>query len=101
MRARSRESEIGKELGVKYLLEGSVPRAADQVRIGVELIDASTGTEKWTASYNQPLKDIFAVQDEIVGKVVTTLGLLLKGDEMKLPHGLSPGQPTDNPEAYD
>jgi adenylate cyclase len=95
------EQEIGKELGVKYVLEGSVHKASDQVRIGVDLVDASTGIEKWNASYNQPLKNIFMVQDEIVGKVVTTLGLLLKVDEMKLPHGLSTGQPTDNPEAYD
>jgi len=96
----TKESEVGKELGVKYLLEGSVHKDAGQVRIGVELVDASTGTEKWTARYDRPLKDIFAVQDEIVGKVVTTLGLLLKADEMKLPHGLM-GQPTDNMEAFD
>jgi adenylate cyclase len=97
----AQEQQIGKELGVRYVLEGSVHREAGHVRIGVELVDASTGTEKWNASFNRPLKDIFAVQDEIVDKVVTTLGLLLKVDEMKLPHGLSTGQPTDNPEAYD
>jgi adenylate cyclase len=95
------EIQIGKELGVKYLLEGSVRKDDHQVRIAVELVDASTGTEKWTAQYDRPLKDIFAVQDEIVGKVVTTLGLLLKTDEMKLPRGLSAGRPTDNMEAYD
>ena len=94
------EGEIGKELGVKYMLEGSVHKEADQVRIGVELVDASTGSEKWTARYDRPLKDIFAVQDEIVGKVVTTLGLLFKLDEMKLPHfGSAP--PTENLEAFD
>jgi adenylate cyclase len=87
-------------LGVKYVLEGSVRKAVDQVRIGVELVDASTGTEEWTARYDRPLRDIFAVQDEIVGKVVTTLGLLLKVDEMKLPHfGSAP--PTENLEAFD
>jgi adenylate cyclase len=95
-----REQEIGKELGVKYLLEGSVHKEADQVRIGVELVDASTGSEKWTVRYDRPLKDIFAVQDEIVGKVVTTLGLLFKLDEMKLPH-LGSAPPTENLEAYD
>jgi len=95
-----KESEIGKELGVKYLLEGSVHKEADQVRIGVELVDASSGTDEWTAQYDRPLKDIFAVQDEIVGKVVTTLGLLFKLDEMKLPHfGNAP--PTENLEAFD
>jgi len=94
------EREIGKELGVKYVLEGSVRKAADHVRIGVELVDANLGTEKWTARYDRPLKDIFALQDEGVGKVVTTLGLLFKLDEMKLPQ---PGsfRPTDNLEAYD
>jgi len=96
----TKEQEIGKELGVKYVLEGSVRKAADQVRIGVELVDAASETEAWTARYDRPLKDIFAVQDEIVGKVVTTLGLLLKLDEMKTPNGAS-FRPTDNLEAYD
>jgi adenylate cyclase len=96
----TKEREIGKELGVKYVLEGSVHKAADQLRIGVQLVDASTGTEEWTARYDRPLKDIFAVQDEIVGKVVTTLGLLLKLDAMKAPHGVNMG-PTDNLEAFD
>ncbi len=87
----TKEHEIGRELGVKYLLEGSVRKTADQVRIGVELVDASTGTEAWTARVDRPLKDIFAVQDEIAGKVVTTLGLLFKL-----------GAPsTDNLEAFD
>jgi adenylate cyclase len=95
-----KEHEIGTELGVKYVLEGSVQKAADQVRVGVELVDASTGTEEWTARYDRPLNDIFAMQDEIVGKVVTTLGLLFKLDEMNSPHGSS-FRPTDNLEAYD
>jgi adenylate cyclase len=96
----TKENEIGKELGVKYVLEGSVLRSPNKVRIGVEVVDASTGTEKWTARYDRPLTDIFAVQDEIVGKVVTTLGLLFKLDEMKLPHfGSAP--PTENLEAFD
>jgi adenylate cyclase len=96
----TKESEIGKELGVKYVLEGSVRKAADRVRIGVELVDANAGTEEWTARYDRPLKDIFAVQDEIVGKVITTLGLLLKVDEMKIPH-FGSSQPTENLEAFD
>ncbi|HXR24273.1 MAG TPA: adenylate/guanylate cyclase domain-containing protein, partial [Candidatus Binataceae bacterium] len=97
----TKESEIGKELGVKYLLEGSVSKTADQVRIGVELDDATTGAQVWAEQFNRPLKDIFAVQDEIVGKVVTTLDLLLKLDERKLPHGLGTARPTDDIEAYD
>jgi adenylate cyclase len=95
----TQEHEIGKELGVKYLLEGSVHKAVDRVRIGVELVDASTGAEMWAQRYDRPLKDIFAVQDEIVGKVVTTLGLFIKLEEMKAPHATF--RPTDNLEAYD
>ena len=95
-----KEQEIGRELGVKYVLEGSVHKAADQVRIGVELVDASTGTEMWTQRYDRPLTDIFAMQDEIVGKVVTTLGLVLKLEEMNAPHE-GKSQPTTNLEAFD
>ena len=94
------EHEIGRELGVKYVLEGSVRRVPERVRIGVELVDASSGTERWTQHFDRPLKDLFAMQDEIVGKVVTTLGLLFKADQLNLPHGSS-FRPTDNLEAYD
>ena len=70
----TKEKEIGKELGVKYLLEGSVRKTADQLRIGVQLVDASSGTEMWTQRFERPPKDTFAVQDEIVDRVVTTWG---------------------------
>ena len=95
-----KEQEIGRELGVKYVLEGSVRKAADRVRIGVELVDANTGTEMWTQRYERPLKDIFSMQDEIVSKVVTTLGLVLKLEEMNAPHW-GKSQPTTNVEAFD
>ena len=68
-KGKAKEHEIGTELGVKYVLEGSVQKAADRVRIGVELVDASSGSEMWTQRYDRPLKDIFAVQDEIVRKL--------------------------------
>jgi adenylate cyclase len=85
---------------VKYVLEGSVRKAADRIRIGVELVDASSGTEMWTQRYDRPLKDIFAVQDEIVAKVVTTLSLIFKLDQMKLIH-FAYAPRTDNFEAFD
>jgi TolB-like protein len=66
----TKEHEIGRELGVKYVMEGSVRKAADQLRIGVELVDAGSGTEMWTQRFDRPLKDVFAVQDEIVSKVM-------------------------------
>jgi len=81
-----REQQIGKELGVKALLEGSVLKTADRIRIGVELVDAGSGVEVWTLCYDRPLTDVFALQDEIVGKVVTTLDLLIKLSEMKHPN---------------
>jgi adenylate cyclase len=94
------EHEIGNELGVKYLLEGSTLRSPDRVRIGVELVDAGTGAEMWAERYDRPLKDIFTVQDEIVDKVVATLGLFLKVEEMGLPHA-GPSYRTSNLDAYD
>src|ERR1700694_709470 len=81
-----KEHEIGRELGVKYVLEGRVQKSRDRVRIGGELVDTSTSSEMWTQEFDRPLKDIFRVQDEIVGKVVTTLGLIFKGEEMNFPH---------------
>ena len=69
--------DVGKELGVKYVLEGSVRKAADQVRITVQLADATTGAELWAERYDRPLRDVFALQDEIVRRIVTTLNLQL------------------------
>jgi adenylate cyclase len=92
------EHDIGKQLGVKYVLEGSIRKAADRVRIGVELVDASSGTEIWTERFDRPLHNICALQDEIVGKVVTTLGLIFKLDRLKRWMGV---HPTDNLEAFD
>src|SRR5262249_24528178 len=94
------EQEIGRQLGVKCVLEGSVRKAATQLRIGVQLVDASIGAEAWTQHFDRPLRDLFAVQDEIVSKVVTTLGLLFRLNEMKVPHD-APVHPTSNLEAYD
>src|SRR5262249_54276566 len=57
---------VGKELGVRYVLEGSVQKANDQVRIVVQLIDATTGEHLWSERFDRPFKDIFVLQDEIV-----------------------------------
>ena len=88
-----KEHEVGRDLGVRYVLEGSVHKAADQLRIGVELVDTTSGTEMWTARYDRPVKDIFAVQDEILRRVVTTLGLIFKLDQLNAPHWWT--QPTE------
>ena len=89
--------EVGRELGVRYVLEGSVQKASDQVRIVAQLIDTTTGSHLWSERYDRPLKDIFALQDEIVQKIVTTLNLQLTLQEQ----GHIVRKRTDNLEAYD
>ncbi len=89
--------DVGKELGVRYVLEGSVQKASDQVRIVAQLIDTTTGGHLWSQRYDRPFKDIFALQDEIVQKMVTTLGLQLTVQEQ----GYIVRKRTDNLEAYD
>jgi hypothetical protein len=64
-------------MGVRYVLEGSVQKADQQVRITTQLIEATTGYHLWSEQYDRPLKDIFALQDEIVQKIVTTIRLQL------------------------
>jgi adenylate cyclase len=91
--------QIGRELGVRAVLEGSVFKAPTQVRITVQLADASTGANVWAARFDKPLKDVFTVQDEIVREIVTTLNLLSKAHELKLPPGRM--HPTNDLEAFD
>ena len=62
--------QVGRELGVRYVLEGSVRKAANRVRITGQLIEAQTGAHLWAERYDRPLDDIFAVQDEITFHVV-------------------------------
>jgi len=65
--------QVGRELGVSYVLEGSIRRAGDRVRITGQLIDAATGVHRWADRYDRDLKDIFAVQDEVTHTIVSTL----------------------------
>jgi adenylate cyclase len=65
--------QVGKELGARYVLEGSVRKAGDRVRITAQLIEAETGTHVWAERYDRKLDDIFAVQDEIVESIVAAL----------------------------
>jgi adenylate cyclase len=90
--------EISRELGVKYIVEGSVRKEGDQVRITAQLVDATTGAELWAQRYDRPLQDVFALQDEIVGRIVTTLKLQLTSDERGM-YVFTKG--TENLEAYD
>jgi len=65
--------QIGRELGVRYVLEGSVRRAGERVRIGVQLADARTGHEIWVERYERALADLFALQDEVTASIVTAV----------------------------
>jgi adenylate cyclase len=65
--------QVGRELGVRYILEGSVRRDGDRVRISAQLIDAVTGAHRWAERYDRELKDIFAVQDELSRAIVAVL----------------------------
>jgi len=65
--------QVGRELGVRYLLEGSIRRAGDRVRITAQLIDAITGAHRWAERYDRKLEDVFAVQDEVARTIVAIL----------------------------
>ena len=65
--------QVGRELGVRYVLEGSIRRAADRIRISAQLIDAVTGAHRWAERYDRKLKDVFAVQDEVSRTIAAIL----------------------------
>jgi TolB-like protein/DNA-binding winged helix-turn-helix (wHTH) protein/Flp pilus assembly protein TadD len=89
--------DVSREMGVRYVLEGSVLKADNQVRITAQLIDATTGYHLWSERYDRPLQNILTLQDEIVQKIVTTLKLQLTLREQ----GYRVRKHTDNLEAYD
>jgi TolB-like protein len=89
--------DVGREMGVRYVVEGGVLKAEDTVRITAQLIDASSGYHLWAERYDRPLQNILTLQDEIVQKIVTTLGLQLRLQEQ----GYIVRKHTDNLEAYD
>jgi adenylate cyclase len=80
--------QVGRELGVKYVLEGSVQRARNRVRISAQLIDATTGYHLWAENYDRELTDIFALQDEITSKLITAMEVKLTfGEQARLWEG--------------
>jgi adenylate cyclase len=89
--------QVAEDLGVRYVLEGSVRRVGDQVRINAQLIDATTDGHLWADRYDGTLEDVFALQDEVSQKIVSALAVTLTPDEQKrLSHAAKA-----NPEAYD
>jgi TolB-like protein/Tfp pilus assembly protein PilF len=90
-------AEIAKQLGVANIVEGSVQKAVDQVRVSVRLINAQTDSDLWADSYDRKLTDIFGVESEIAKGIVESLQAKLTGREEQ---ALSV-EPTNNPTAYD
>jgi TolB-like protein/Flp pilus assembly protein TadD len=89
--------QIAKQLGVTNILEGSVQRVADQVRVNVQLINALTDEHLWAETYDRKLTDIFAVESEIAQAVAQALQATLTGSEKSS----IAKKPTENPEAYE
>src|SRR5262245_18748210 len=69
--------EVSKELGVRYVLEGSVRKTGDHMLITAQLIDGTTGGHVWADRYDRPLRDLFTVQEEVRRKILVHLGLKL------------------------
>ena len=89
--------QVSRELGVRYVLEGSVQKSGDRVRIHAQLIDATTGHHLWAERFEGDLADVFALQDELTQKIVTPLAVEMSAAEVK--RVLQ--KDTDNLAAYD
>jgi TolB-like protein len=85
--------QIGRELGVRYALEGSVRRLSSQVRVSAQLIDAETDAHLWADRFDLNTEDLFALQDEITGRIAVALNSELVAAEV--------GRRTENPDAFD
>ena len=89
-------NQVAEELGVRYVLEGSIRKAGDQIRITAQLIDALSGHHLWAERYDRNLKEIFAVQDELTKNIITALQVkLTEGEQVR-----SSAKGTNNLEAY-
>ena len=89
--------QVAEELGVRYVLEGSVRRSGGEIRVNAQLIDALSGGHVWAERYDSSMNDVFAVQDEVTRNVVAALEVHLTDKEQEA----RAQQETDSPEAYD
>jgi adenylate cyclase len=89
--------QVAREFGVDYVVEGSVRKAADRVRVTVQLIDGETETHLWAERYDRALEDIFAIQDEVTSSIVATL----VGRVEAAKHDRAQRKPTENMAAYE
>jgi TolB-like protein/tetratricopeptide (TPR) repeat protein len=89
--------QVGRELGVRYVLEGSVRKAGNRLRIAGQLIDAATGAHLWADRFEGALEDMFDLQDDVTASVVGAIGPKLQHEEIKRARR----KPTENLDAYD
>lgn len=90
-------TDVARDLGVRYIVEGSVRRTGDAIRINAQLVDATTGGLLWADKYDRKAADVFAIQDEVVGSIIAALGVKPTVAEAEILKRL----PTTNLEAYD
>jgi serine/threonine protein kinase/Flp pilus assembly protein TadD len=90
-------TEIGKQLGVAHILEGSVQKSGDAVRVSVRLIKATNDSQLWADTFDRKLTDIFSVETDVAKAIADQLQAKLTGQEEQV----IAGKPTDNPEAHD
>jgi adenylate cyclase len=89
--------QVAEELGVRYVLEGSVRREGDQMRINAQLVDALTGHHLWAERYDGSASEVFALQDKVIRQIVAALAVNLTAEES----GQVAAAETDVPQAYD
>ncbi len=89
--------EIARQLGVAHILEGSVQKSGDAVRVNVQLIKAANDSHLWADTFDRKLTDIFSVESEVAKAIAEQLRAKLTGQEEQV----IAAKPTDNPEAYD
>src|SRR5262245_17166092 len=89
--------QVGRDLGVRYVLEGSVRRGGDRIRVSAQLIDATTGAQRWAERYDRRLEDVFALQDDVVGTIVAILAAHVRKAEIERTRT----KPPTSWEAYD
>ena len=90
-------AKIGRQLGVAHILEGSVQKSGNRVRVNVQLLDAASDDHLWAETYDRTLEDVFAVETEVAQKVASSLQAQLTRDEREA----LTKKPTDNPAAYE
>jgi adenylate cyclase len=95
--APAKPQEVGRSLGVRYILNGSVRKSGTRLRISAQLVDTESAQELWANQYDREMSDIFALQDEVIGRIVAALAVKLTDFERKQIARI----PTGNLEAYD